>query len=112
MYLAASALGQANGMSEAPLPPVPAEFVDPLEASLVAQISALRSDAAIARERQDLIHDIHGLIAGFIGGAAAGYFGSKTDRLRTAAIGGVVGGAAELAVLALITIIRNANRRT
>jgi hypothetical protein len=111
VYLTTSALGQEGG-TLAPLPPSNVEFADPLEASLVAQMSALRSDAAIAREQQELVNDAHSLLAGFVGGAAAGYFGSKTDRLRNAAIGGVIGGVADLAVLALVSFIMNATRRT
>jgi hypothetical protein len=89
MYLLGTALG-TDGSSEAPLPSEHTEFSDPIEASLVAQFAAFRQASELDEERQERLHDAHGLLAGFIGGAAAGFFSSRE----------------------VINIIRNANRRT
>lgn len=107
MYLEASTLGQGDG-TLAPTPSSTAEFVDPLEASLVAQFAALRSYSELARNRQRFVNDAHGFLVGLVAGAAAGYFTSDENKLRNAAVGGVVGAVADLAVLVAINVITNA----
>jgi hypothetical protein len=73
------------------------EAVDPTP----QQMEIARAVQAAIRHHQP-IERTHGMVAAAIGGAAAGAFGVKEERLRAALIGAAIGAAAEYTAMWLV----------